>query len=180
MSGVTTWRSRPVFITSTFLDMQDERDFLRNVVFPELEEQLKARRQHLEWIDLRVGVANATAHTEEERELQVLKVCLAEVKRSRPFLIALIGDLYGTVLPQERINAATVEEDFTPEVTECSVTHLEIDFGVSPILNSAGAATFISVSRFRMRRWEKRQQIIQNDLTSTIMKPPASPASLRP
>jgi hypothetical protein len=124
------WKSRPVFITSTFLDMQGERDFLRTVVFPDLEEKLKARRRHLEWIDLRVGVANASAATEEARELQVLKVCLAEVKRSRPFLIALIGDRYGWVPPEERIKAAAVEEGFAADVAGRSVTDLEIDFGV--------------------------------------------------
>ena len=124
------WKSRPVFITSTFLDMQGERDFLRTVVFPDLEEKLKARRRHLEWIDLRVGVANASAASEEARELQVLKVCLAEVKRSRPFLIALIGDRYGWVPPEERIKAAAQEEGFAAEVAGRSVTDLEIDFGV--------------------------------------------------
>ncbi|MGD0762389.1 MAG: tetratricopeptide repeat protein, partial [Roseiarcus sp.] len=119
-----------MFITSTFLDMQGERDFLRTVVFPDLEEKLKARRRHLEWIDLRVGVKGAAEASEEARELQVLKVCLAEVKRSRPFLIALIGDRYGWVPPEERIKAAAEEEGFTAEVAGRSVTDLEIDFGV--------------------------------------------------
>lgn len=130
MSGITTWKARPVFITSTFKDMQEERDFLRNVVFPDLEERLRARRQHLEWIDLRVGVSNAGAASEEARELQVLKVCLAEVKRSRPFLIALIGDRYGWVPPEARIAAVAAEEGFEADVVGRSVTDLEIDFGV--------------------------------------------------
>ena len=50
------WRSRPVFISSTFRDMQAERDYLVSRVFPDLEEQLRAYRTHLEPIDLRVGV----------------------------------------------------------------------------------------------------------------------------
>jgi hypothetical protein len=65
------WSSRPVFITSTFHDMQAERDLLRNVVFPALEERLKTRRIHLEWIDLRVGVASAAAESEEAFEAQL-------------------------------------------------------------------------------------------------------------
>jgi hypothetical protein len=32
------WQSRPVFISSTFADMQAERDHLRNYVLPALEE----------------------------------------------------------------------------------------------------------------------------------------------
>jgi len=40
-------------------------------------------------------VSTASQIEEGVRELQVLKVCLAEVKRCRPFLIVLIGDRYG-------------------------------------------------------------------------------------
>jgi hypothetical protein len=110
--------------------MQAERDHLRNYVFPELEERLRVRRQHLEWIDLRVGVPTASQADHGKRELQVLKVCLAEVRRCRPFLIALIGGRYGTVLPTDRIQAAAAEEGFTAEVAGRSLTDLEIDFGV--------------------------------------------------
>jgi uncharacterized protein DUF4062 len=110
------WRARPVFISSTFQDMQAERDYLRNYVFPELEERLQRRRHHLEWVDLRVGVATAGQAEEAARELQVLKVSLAEVRRSRPFLIVLLGDRYGWVPPAERIVAAAAEEGFTADV----------------------------------------------------------------
>jgi hypothetical protein len=53
------WRARPVFISSTFQDMQAERDYLRTRVFSELEKRLRARRHHLEWVDLRIRVATA-------------------------------------------------------------------------------------------------------------------------
>jgi hypothetical protein len=33
------WQSRPVFISSTFADVQAERDYLRSRVFPELKER---------------------------------------------------------------------------------------------------------------------------------------------
>jgi len=89
------WRTRPVFISSTFRDMQAERDHLRNFVLPRLEEERRKRRHHLEWIDLRQGVESGAANTEEQRELIVLKVCLDEIKRSRPFLIVFLGDRLG-------------------------------------------------------------------------------------
>ena len=124
------WSARPVFISSTFLDMQAERDYLRTRVFPELEERLRARRHHLEWVDLRVGVASASLHDAQIRELHVLKVCLAEVARCRPFLIVLVGDRYGWVPAPERIRAAAAEAGFAADVAGRSVTDLEIDFGV--------------------------------------------------
>ena len=52
----STWVTRPIFISSTFRDMQAERDYLRNFVFPELEERLRARRHCLEPFDLRLGL----------------------------------------------------------------------------------------------------------------------------
>ena len=62
------WRPRPVFISSTFTDMQAERDHLRTHVFPELEERLRKRRHYLEWVDLRMGVAVASLAEGEARE----------------------------------------------------------------------------------------------------------------
>jgi tetratricopeptide (TPR) repeat protein len=124
------WCARPIFISSTFLGMQAERDYLRTRVFPELEERLRERRHHLEWVDLRVGVATAAVPDEHLRELHVLKVCLAEVRRCRPFLIVLVGDRYGWVPPAERIQAAAAEAGFSADVVGRSVTDLEIDFGV--------------------------------------------------
>lgn len=130
--GFAMWQSRPVFISSTFVDMQAERDYLRTRVFPELEERLRARRYNLEWVDLRVGVATASQRDEHVRELHVLKVCLDEVKRCRPFLIVLLGDRYGWVPPAERIEAAAEEasEGFSSDVAGRSVTDLEIEFGI--------------------------------------------------
>ena len=124
------WKSRPIFISSTFKDMHAERDWLRNYVFPRLAEELRARRHHLEPIDLRLGVETTTAGTEEERELLVLKVCLDEIKRSRPFLLVLLGDRYGWTPPAERIEAAAREQDFAIEEDGKSVTALEIEFGI--------------------------------------------------
>lgn len=124
------WRARPVFISSTFHDMQAERDHLRTHVFPELEERLSSRRHYLEWVDLRLGIATMSQPEEGARELQVLKVCLAEVRRCRPFLIVLLGDRYGWVPPPDRIEAAASEVGFSAEVAGRSVTDLEIDFGI--------------------------------------------------
>lgn len=124
------WRARPVFISSTFLDMQAERDHLRSYVFPELEERLRACRQNLEWVDLRMGVATTSLEDEDARELHVLKVCLGEVRRCRPFLIVLLGDRYGWVPPVDRAQAAAQEEGFDCDLVGRSVTDLEIEYGV--------------------------------------------------
>jgi hypothetical protein len=91
--GQNAWGKPDLAVTCTpcRLDMQAERDHLRTHVFPELEERLRERRHFLEWVDLRLGVAAGAEADESARELKVLKVCLAEVKRCRPFLIVLLS-----------------------------------------------------------------------------------------
>jgi len=130
MSNAQLWYSRPIFITSTFRDMGAERDYLRNVVFPELEERLKDRRHTLEPIDLRWGVETVSVSEEQAKELLVLKVCLAEIERSRPFLLALVGDRYGWIPPQDRLAAAAQEAGLDVDVRDKSITALEIEYGI--------------------------------------------------
>ncbi|MFI5459384.1 MAG: tetratricopeptide repeat protein [Isosphaerales bacterium] len=130
MEANQPWYTRPVFLSSTFKDMHAERDHLRQHVFPKLAEDLRERRCHLETIDLRMGVETVELGSEEEKELRVLKVCLNEIVRSRPFLIVLLGDRYGWVPPESRMKAAAQEAGFQTEVTGKSVTALEIEFGI--------------------------------------------------
>ena len=125
-----TWQSRPVFVTSTFRDMQAERDYLRDFVFPELGDRLRRRYHFLEPIDLRWGVQTISVSEQHAKELLVLKVCLAEIARCRPFLIALIGDRYGWVPPEERLRTAAAEAGYQTEPRGKSVTALEIEYGI--------------------------------------------------
>jgi hypothetical protein len=130
MTTTRGWLTRPIFITSTFRDMQAERDWLGQRVFPELQERLRGRRVVIEPIDLRLGVDTASVADEGQRELQVLQVSLAEIARSRPFLIGLIGERYGWIPPPERMQAAAAEAGFAGEIAGRSVTELEIAYGV--------------------------------------------------
>ncbi len=129
-AGWRRWRVRPVFLSSTFRDMHAERDWLREHVFPALTERLVERGYHLEVIDLRVGVETAELGSEEARELLVLKVCLNEIERSRPYMIVLLGDRYGWRPPAERMVRAAQEAGFDTDVADKSVTALEIEFGI--------------------------------------------------
>ncbi len=110
--------------------MQAERDYLRSHVFPRLEEKLRERRRYFEPIDLRMGVETARLGTVEERELSVLKVCLQEIERSRPYFLAMLGDRFGWVPPPERMATAVQEVGFDTAVQGKSVTALEIEFGL--------------------------------------------------
>ena len=109
--------------------MQAERDHLKNIVFPRIEEELRKKRIRLETVDLRWGV-DTTSVNEDEREATVLKVCLEEIERCKPFFIGLLGDRYGWVPPEERIANATAGRKLILPNKGKSVTALEIEFGV--------------------------------------------------
>jgi hypothetical protein len=130
MPKYAVWQARPLFVTSTFRDMQAERDYLHAYVFPVLRERLRERFRHQEPIDLRWGVETVQSSEREAKELLVLKVCLAGIRRSRPLLIALIGDRYGWQPPESRMRAAADEAGFDRDVAGRSVTALEIEYGI--------------------------------------------------
>ena len=129
-NGNAIWRTFSIFISSTFTDMQAERDYLKNKVFPRVEEELQKRRIKLEIVDLRWGIDTTSMEQEDEREANVLKVCLDEIRRCRPFFIGLLGDRYGWVPPVKRMQDALVGEDHIKPEEGKSVTDLEIEFGV--------------------------------------------------
>jgi len=130
MSKFTLWRTYSIFISSTFADMQAERDHLKNIVLPKIKEELRKKRIKLEIVDLRWGLDTTSIEQEDEREVTVLKVCLDEIKRCKPFFICLMGDRYGWIPPEKRMDDATIGMDHISHHKGKSVTALEIEFGV--------------------------------------------------
>ncbi|KAL7676320.1 hypothetical protein ACOME3_002574 [Neoechinorhynchus agilis] len=81
------WRNVRIFVSSTFLDMTNERDILFKQVFPELRSRARALSINLYDIDLRWGV------TEDSVE-GCIKVCLNEARKNDIF-IGILGSRYG-------------------------------------------------------------------------------------
>jgi tetratricopeptide (TPR) repeat protein len=125
-----SWRARAVFVSGTFRDMHEERDLLAARAFPALGEKLAEHYTILERVDLRVGVETRGLDDDHAKQELVLKVCLEDVRRCRPFLIVLVGDRYGWVPPLERARVAADEAGFRTAIEGKSVTALEIEFGL--------------------------------------------------
>jgi tetratricopeptide (TPR) repeat protein len=115
-----------VFISSTFRDMMRERDLLVKQVFPELRRKCASRFITLTEVDLRWGITEDQAN-----EGQVLPLCLAEIERSRPYFIGLLGERYGwipdTIRPEVVRREPWLQEHLRDRT---SVTELEILHGV--------------------------------------------------
>lgn len=124
-----------IFLSSTFRDMDAERDAIMNRVRPTVAQQLKPHGINVDFIDLRWGV-NTQQVPEAERENHVLRECLNSIQESRPFFVALLGDRYGWVPTQQSWDAIVDGMDadermfINGETQQArSVTELEILFG---------------------------------------------------
>jgi len=59
MNSTAPWRTFSIFISSTFADIQAERDHLKNIVYSKVEEEVRKKRIRLETVDLRWCVGTA-------------------------------------------------------------------------------------------------------------------------
>ena len=117
-----------VFISSTFRDMQDERNYLMKRTFPKLRKLAAERDVTLTELDLRWGITE-----EEAKSGKVVEICLREIENSIPFFIGIIGNRYGWV-PKKSDLGGCITERF-PDVNKyieqhLSVTEMEMQFGV--------------------------------------------------
>ncbi|MCB0714161.1 MAG: tetratricopeptide repeat protein [Ignavibacteriae bacterium] len=81
-----------IFISSTFRDLGEEREHLVKKIFPEIRALCRTRGITFTEIDLRWGL------TEEDVKLgQVIRACLEEVDKCRPYFIGITGSRYGYV-----------------------------------------------------------------------------------
>ncbi len=119
-----------VFISSTFRDMQNEREYLIKHIFPELRQICRDRGVQFTEIDLRWGVTR-----EEAEQGKVLKICLDEINRCRPYFIGILGERYGWTPRLEDVRKDTELVEEHPWIegainANVSVTEMEILYGV--------------------------------------------------
>uniref|UniRef100_A0A8D2EWQ8 Nephrocystin 3-like N-terminal domain-containing protein n=1 Tax=Theropithecus gelada TaxID=9565 RepID=A0A8D2EWQ8_THEGE len=94
------------YICSTLNDFQEERDFLANNIFPQLNELCNSRGTYfkavdLSWSELKAPKSLPTHLFRQYSCLrsQHLKLCLDYVNSCFPFFICMLGQTYGDFLP---------------------------------------------------------------------------------
>jgi len=115
-------RNMRVFISSTFRDMQEDRDHLIKFSFPQLRKRCEERAVTWAEIDLRWGIP-------DEDSEAVLPLCLEQIQRCRPFFVGLLGERYGHTV--KTVSKELVER--FPWLSSClgrSITEMEILHGV--------------------------------------------------
>ena len=119
-----------IFISSTFRDMQAERDLVQERVLPALQDEARKYGDNVGVIDLRWGVDTSTLET-EEGTAKVLRVCLDEIDRSHPYMLIFLGERYGWIPKGKLIEKAVKgrEDRYVTYNYAKSVTALEIEYG---------------------------------------------------
>ena len=131
MELYTKDRQIRIFISSTFMDMNEERDYLITKVFPRLQAEAVKRDVSVVPVDLRWGVTE-----EESKTGKVIQICLQEIENSHPFFIGLIGNRYGWCPTMEEVKKNKYLKDNWGKWLEkdikdgLSVTEIEMQYGV--------------------------------------------------
>lgn len=120
------WNIVRIFVSSTFKDMDVERDALRNIVVPRLNDFFIGQRVNVQLVDLRHSVETDLKLTPEEREERVYSICMDEIDACQPFFLGLVGHRYGWIPKDfEATKSVELPNDFPLGSNQLSVTVCE-------------------------------------------------------
>lgn len=121
------------FISSTFRDMQSERDILQNIILPDIKKYASLKGCDVFFTDLRWGI-NTTDMDSNDAIKKILSICMSEIDYCRPYLIVLLGDRYGSLPDDDAMESfmqtpigLTMYDDLTDKK---SITEMEIIYGL--------------------------------------------------
>lgn len=117
------------FVSSTFKDMQGERDALHKIVLPHLREKAKAYGQNVQFVDLRWGISTEDMDSDAGAS-KIMEVCLDEIENCKPYMIVLLGERYGWMPDVNLLQQALDKKKVPIECRPMSITEMEIQYGM--------------------------------------------------
>ncbi len=128
------WKTIRIFLSSTFKDMDIERDALKNIVLPMLNERFASVQYQVEMVDLRHSIETDKNEDAEQRERLIFNICMDEIESCKPFFLGLVGHRYGWIPDNtERLSPSIFEnvpDDFPIDKEHLSVTVFEFINGM--------------------------------------------------
>ena len=113
-----------VFLSSTFADMDNERNYFNKVLVPRLNRICAERGVSFFSVDLRWGITE-----EDQLGGQVLPICLSEIDRCRPYFIGILGNRYGSLM-QEVPHQISDSIPWLKDKEGKSITELEMLYAI--------------------------------------------------
>ncbi|MDP4288672.1 MAG: DUF4062 domain-containing protein, partial [Bacteroidota bacterium] len=161
-----------LFVSSTFRDLQPEREQLVKKVFPRIRKECRARGVEFIEIDLRWGITE-----EESRTGKTIRICLEEIDRCRPYFIGIIGSRYGWVPGITEIEKDPEMLEHYPwlrEFAEQEKSIIEMEFAHGAVLRKNDSAFFYEQQQNPLLFKERKQASELDALKHTIQSSGAS------
>ena len=163
-----------VFLSSTFRDMEAERNYLMTYVFPDVRRYCNERQVAFTEIDLRWGVTE-----EESKSGRTVEICLEEIDRCReypPFFIGFLGERYGWSPQPADMQGWQENNTDSPYMDEIraalqqgiSVTELEMQYAFLKYKNAA------EYSRVFLRSAPETKRLYEQALTTSSANNPVT------
>ncbi|MCQ2539723.1 MAG: DUF4062 domain-containing protein [Acetatifactor sp.] len=119
---------KTIFVSSTFRDMQNERDAIQNLVAPMVNEVARQYGDSVSFCDLRWGIDTSELESDDSAQ-KVLNVCLDEIDRCQNPMIVIMGERYGWIPEKGQVAQIACSKNLELDDLTKSVTALEIEYG---------------------------------------------------
>lgn len=164
-----------VFISSTFSDMECERDIIVHSVFPRLRQEFSSQMIDITEVDLR------WRYPEEDFEnSKILEICIGEVLHCYPFFVGIVGQQYGQPASMDAIAKLppAYRKAIGQDLSEgTSITELEMRAGVFIRNNVDFSSFFIKTNIERAKISPRLKQLVENICASYTTYTYDTPAS---
>ena len=120
---------RNIFLSSTFRDMQSERDVIRNKVFPDINRKASLYNDSVTFNDLRWGI-DTSGLSEGEASKKIFRTCNNALMVSDQLMIILLGNRYGWIPGSAELESLIEDNIIERALDPVSATEFEIEQGV--------------------------------------------------
>ncbi|MCM1047145.1 MAG: DUF4062 domain-containing protein [Clostridiales bacterium] len=127
---------KTIFVSSTFTDIQYERNAIRDITAPLLNKEAKKYGETTDFCELYREIREISAEvigagdiSAEENPIKESVVYPDEIDRSEPLMVVLLGFSYCQIPDSESIKTVADQKQLALEELERSVTALEIEYG---------------------------------------------------
>jgi nephrocystin-3 len=156
-----------IFLSSTFKDLQPEREQLIKKVFPQIRALCRERGVDFTEIDLRWGITD-----EEARSGKIIRICLEEIDKCRPYFLGILGSRYGW---RPQISDIETDEELLKiypwlrkfAADNKSIVELEFTYGALQSQDE-GSAFFYESAAANDDRIKEEDKILYNNLKKTL------------
>lgn len=147
-----------IFISSTFSDMNGNRDQIINKLIPYLRNRYESHNIVINVIDLRWGITD-----EDVLKGNVMDICFREIDKCRPFFIGIVGNKYGSPIPLSQLRDNPKTKSFYEIIKkqysayDLSATELEIQYAILQKMSSNRMESFFLIKDEKKQEWSLKR-----------------------